>query len=185
MASPQAKPILALMLALSTFCSCVAQGKPLNQDTHRRILFLESWKGSYLISTYMAPLNVVRFEACGVKAENSCEKVATVLYNRLDHFQGPMLEMLHAYRKEVAQKADSSLWYFLSGGAKKSRDVQALDQIIREIETEGLSHWLLLLDKSSERQDTPRFSTPAFAHDLMTKMKAVFESYPADPEKCQ
>jgi hypothetical protein len=133
----------------------------------------------------MAPLNVVRFEACGVKAENSCEKVATVLYSRLDHFQGPMLEMLHKYRDEVAQKADSSLWYFLSGGAKKSQDVQALDQIIHEIETEGLPHWMLLLDRSSERKDVPQFSTPSFAHELMDKMKAVFESYPADPEKCE
>lgn len=174
--------LLLIATFISLFLPSPSEAAPLDQDTHRRILFYESWNSAYLISTYMKSLNVVRFDACEVEEERSCKRVATVPIDKLDLFEGRILNMLSEYRDEVAQQADSSIWYFLSRGAKKSQDVKALNLMIAEIKSQGFSNWLLLKEKA---EDPAEFSTPAFAHEVEARLKRVFESIPVDPEKCE
>jgi hypothetical protein len=164
------------MLALLPLAPTGAFAAVLKQDNHQRFVFSEDYSGYYVMSYTMLGLDKVRFEACEATGSTSanCKFLAELSYQKLNSLKGPMLEMLRKYRAEVDEKKNG-FWMFFSRGGMKSRDLEAIDQMIAEIENDGLGHLVLLTDENIGK-DSPKMTTPEFARELTARMKTVLES---------
>lgn len=165
------------------FCLCVllsslsAQAGVLKQDNHRRFIFRDEYTGYYVISTYMAQLDKVRFDACEGGTYAKCTTITELSHTKLKTLKDPMLEMLRKFRAEVEEKKNN-FWVFISRYGMKSYDVEAIDQIIAEVEQHGPGSLVLLTDENISK-DSPALSTVEFTRELTARMKTVLESGPA------
>lgn len=164
------------LFALFFFASFGAPAAVLKQDNHQRFIFAEDYSGFYVMSYTFLGMDKVRFEACEASGHSTanCRVLAELSYKKLNSLKEPMLEMLRKYRAEVDEKKNG-FWMFFSRGGMKSRDLEAIDQMIKEIENDGLGHLVLLTDENIGK-DSPKMTTPEFARELTARMKTVLES---------
>lgn len=168
--------IFFFFTALILSVSATTQAAVLNQDNHQRFIFSEDYSGYYVISYTFRGLDKVRFEACQSTGTTSadCKVFAELSYKKLNSLKAPMLDMLRKYRAEVEEKKNN-FWIFFSRWGLPSRDAEAIDKIIAEIEQNGLGHLVLLTDENIG-QGSPKMTTPEFARELTARMKTVLES---------
>lgn len=166
--------------------SISASAAVLKQNNHQRTLFAEDYSGFYVMAHTSLGMDKVRLETCKASghAKAKCQFLTELSYARLKNLEAPMLEMLQKYRAEVDEKK-SNFWYFMSRFGLKSTDAQAIDEIIAEIEQNGLSR-LVLLSNENIRKSAPKMTTPEFARELAARMKAVLEpgAPPLGAEDC-
>ena len=167
---------MRLFFLLAFTLSTPAIAGVLKQDNHQKFILSEDYTGYYVMSYTMLGLDKVRFEACEMTGTSSsnCKPFAELSYTKLQSLKQPMLEMLRKYRAEVDEKKNG-FWMYFSRGGMKSRDVEAIDQIIREVEANGPGRLVLLTDENIGK-DSPKMTTPEFARELTARMKTVLES---------
>lgn len=177
---------LFCLFALFLAASINASAGVLKQNNHQRTLFTEDYSGFYVMAHTSLGMDKVRLETCKASghAKAKCQFLTELSYTKLKSLEAPMLEMLQKYRAEVDDKKNN-FWYFMSRFGLKSTDAQAIDEIIAEIEQNGLSR-LVLLSEENIRKSAPKMTTPEFARELAARMKAVLESgaSPVAAEDC-
>jgi len=186
-------PVLALIL----FLSSGAFAQVLNQDAHNRVLFSESWRGSYLRSTTVRSLGYVRFDGCGRSAENQCRAITgNFPLEKIDSVEAPLLARLESLRDQLKKDADSGMMSYLSGGSAKNGDVQGLNELIGQIRRDRLRNWILLTEQNISR-DPPMVTSPEvsekiyaifseeFAERTAPELRASAGTGPADSRTCR
>lgn len=166
-------PVLFLCLTLVQVTS--AKGEYLQQSTHNRTLIFEGWRGSYLKSFYSEDQDSVRFDICGVDARVDCRKLTEVITTEnLALHQNRMVETIRDFRKEVASDVAANPISIFLGGAENNEDVKALDQILTEIQTQGLRNWVKVSDENL-RAESPALGSPEVMDELVARMKKTLE----------
>ena len=163
------------MIALLSTCllwTTPALARYMDATVHERTLFNESWHTARLESICNPSWDNVQFRYCSSQS-NACALVSpeSLRYSDLDKYQEPMLRALSEFRKNLFVKLNSSYVLRLVGGPGKDHNLRALDQVIAEINTEGLKKWILL---KSDREISPEFTSFKVANEVSATMAAVF-----------
>lgn len=171
------KTILFCLIFILSGAQAALSPQYWEQPTHIRNLIFEGWSGSYIESTYVGALGTVRFDFCqrtSTSVDKQCERLhrPLVLIRDLGFYQPHLLKGLKELRAELAKELDEGFFSRLLGGSEGDRNIEALDQIVREIEAESLAKWLLNTD---DPRPMPTVSSLSVSSRVAEVFQYVFE----------
>ncbi|MBX3041104.1 MAG: hypothetical protein KF789_10400 [Bdellovibrionaceae bacterium] len=167
--------VLILKSTLWFFFSLTAQSQPLDQDGHHR--FIAAYDGYHRSSLEVRTIKAwdqVEFSVCN---DGKCTPFPeTVSLEQIASRQPELLASLREYREELKNRK-YGFWASISGNVGQKKDLEAMDQLIAEIEKDGLRNWVLLT-KQNIQQDPRSFGTDEAAHGFYDRVKSVLLKTP-------
>jgi hypothetical protein len=144
------------------------------------VLVHETWDGGYLSSEYSTSSGTVSFKSCD--RHDDCKSLVQkeIRFADLNSYQKKILSGLVGVRDQLAQGKFRHIHG--DGGwpvATKDEEQKGLDDLIKSIEKNGLSGWVL--EASHRGQTTPNLKDPKLMREVVAVLTNTFNGPTTKP----